>query len=76
MKKSTNIAQKLGYGLAILQHNFDKFFAWGFEEMKKTSEKKTKNSSKFTGVLKKIGGFLGVMGEEYYRKYEELKKKE
>lgn len=68
-------AEMLGRGLAVLQHSFDKFFEWGFREMKKSASKPEKNSSKIIRIFKKIGGFLGVMGEEYYQKYENLKKK-
>lgn len=76
-KKKINSAKIIGDGLAIIQHSFDKLFEFGFKEIKKQSAKepKSKNESKIVKVLKKIGGFFGVMGEEYYRKYEELKKK-
>ena len=74
MSKKIKSAAMLGRGLAVLQHSFDNLFKWGFTKMKKKAIKKEKNPSQFTQVLKKIGGFLGIMGEEYYKKYEELKK--
>lgn len=76
-KKKLNSAKMLGKGLAILQHSFDKLFAWGFSEMKAHSTKTTKQKEgRVMKALRGLGGFLGIMGEEYYKKYEELKKKE
>ena len=76
--KKYKSAEIIGKGLAVLQHNFDKLFEWGFKEIKKQSNKKpeSKTESGFIKGLKKVGGYLGVMGEQYYKKYEDLKKKE
>jgi hypothetical protein len=75
-KKKFNSAKIIGDGLAIFQHSFDKLVEFGFKEIRKQSVKKpkSKDQSKIVKCLKKIGGFFGIMGEEYYRKYEDLKK--
>lgn len=77
-KKKFKSAAFIGHGLAYIQHKFDKLFEWGFHEIKKKSDEKTKfkDENKFTRTLKKIGGYLGVTGEEYYKRYKDLKKKE
>lgn len=77
-KKKFKSAEAIGKTFAVLQHSFDKLFEWGFKEIKKKSNQKpqTKDESGFVKTLKKIGGFFGEMGEEYYRKYEDLKKKD
>ncbi len=76
-KVKSKSAKIIGSGLAILQHNFDKLFEWGFKEMKdKSAKKNRKKECKVMKALRKVGGFLGIMGEEYYKKYEDLKKKD
>jgi len=77
-KKNYKSAEVIGKTFAVLQHSFDKLFEWGFKKMKENSnkKKKTKNESKVVGILRTFGSFLGETGEHYYKKYENLKKKE
>lgn len=74
-------ARTLGSGLAHIQHGLDKGAEWGFEKLKQagSAPKKDKTKNKYLKQAKKVGkgtlGFLGQMGENYYKRYEELKKR-
>ena len=80
VKKSSSLAKTIGQSLALLQDGVDYAVESGCKALKKVSEKKTKpkkNESKHVRSVKKIGksalNFLGVMGDEYYKKYEKIK---
>ena len=66
-------AKTLGSGCAHVQHGVDKAAEWGFAKLKDI-EGKGKGRGK-ENIGRSVLGFFGQMGENYYKKYEELKKK-
>lgn len=80
-KKELTWAELIGNGMAYLQNAADNVAEWGFSRMKKVSEEEPKidpASSRVIGRVKAAGkktvGFLGNLGDAYYKHYEELKK--
>lgn len=74
-------AKTLGSAGAHLQHGLDKGAEWGFAKLKQAGsapKKKDKTKNKYLRTAKQAGRgtvtFLGQLGENYYKKYEELKK--
>jgi uncharacterized membrane protein YebE (DUF533 family) len=66
----------LGDCFAQLQNSIDTVASWGFGKLKNLGAQNTKKESgKIAKVGRGIAGFLGEMGTEYYKKYEELKQK-
>jgi len=63
-----------------LQHSVDYAVESGCKALKDVSKKKSKpakNENKYLSKAKKFGkdsiGFLGSIGDEYYKKYEKIK---
>ncbi len=80
-KEDLTWAMLIGNGLAYLQNAADNVAEWGFSRMKKVSEEKPEVDPAVSPVIgkvkaagKKTVGFLGNLGDAYYRHYEELKK--
>ena len=79
-KKSSSLAKTIGQGLALLQDGVDYAVESGCKALKKMSEKKAKpkkDENKYLRTAKKFGkgtmNFLGIVGDEYYKKYEKIK---
>ena len=74
-------AKTLGACGAHVQHGFDRLCDWGFRELRKagsndvidTEENPHLARAKRTG--KATLRFLGMLGESYFREYENLKKR-
>ena len=77
------MAQVIGKGFAYVQHGMDRVIEWGLASMKKAGEapvnKKESSENPQLDRIKLMGrktlGFIGTLGDEYYRTYEELKAK-
>lgn len=75
MNEQTKKASKvLGKGLAHVQDAVDRVFAWGFGKLKDSSKDPEKEENQVIKAGKKVGGFIGDAGVEYYDEYEKLKK--
>lgn len=80
--RSSSLARLLASSAAHLQHGMDQVIAWGFRSMKHAGEQKSPSKEPPTVLArgKTIGrgllSFLGTVGEEYYKTYEELKQRE
>lgn len=59
--------------MAFVQDTMDRAFAWGFGKLKKVSKEPDKTENKVLKVSKKVGGFIGDTGAEYYKEYDRLK---
>ena len=78
---SSKVAKVIGHSLAHLQDGIDFFADAGFKALKKVGEAKEKrlkkDGNKYAYAAKKGGKevlkFLGMAGDEFYNKYEELK---
>ncbi len=75
-------ARTLGFSLAHVQDGVDRCVEWGFAKLKQTGDTPKKEERIRNPYLKNTLqvtrgtlGFLGLLGENYYRKYEELKRK-
>jgi len=79
----------IGHGLAHLQHATDRIVRWGFVQMKKQNEdspeqtacppSKKKTAKLLRFAKRGVGAGLrtiGLLGESYYERYEQLKQKE
>ena len=84
-KKSGNFwADSIGHGLAYLQDGVDDVCKWGFAKMRSIGyskmPKQKREENRCVYGAKKLGrgtlGFLGNIGDAFYRKYTELKKEE
>lgn len=77
---ATAWARTLGAGLANIQHGVDTLAEWGFKQLKSAGEspKKDRTKNRYLRCVKHISkgavGFLGQLGDNYYEKYEELKR--
>lgn len=78
---STAWAKTIGSACAHLQHGLDKSAEWGFGKLKEAggaSKKNDTTKNKYLRETKKFAkgtiGFLGQLGDGYYKKYEELKR--
>lgn len=76
-KQADSIARVIGKGYAHVQHGMDRVAEWGFARLKEQgnvqpSKAKTV-TEKATSVGRGVLGFLGTLGDAYYRTYEELK---
>lgn len=79
-KKDNGVASSIGRGLAHVQSTVDDVLSWGFRGLKKAASKgKTPIKddgtikSKLKRGLKKCAGFLGEVGDSFYKKYEDIK---
>lgn len=74
-------ARTLGAGMANIQHGVDTLAEWGFKQLKTAGEppKKDRTKNRYLRSAKRITkgtiGFLGQLGDNYYKKYEELKRR-
>lgn len=79
MTKRTNsgdMPELIGKGFAHVQHGLDKVIAWGFSQMRSTGEQKPKaNAGRASRFVRGALKTFGKMGDAYYRKYDDLKKK-
>ena len=84
-KKPQNAAQLIGHVLAHVQDSIDVVADAGFRMIRTIGSAPEKKQEKEAGKpyvqkAKRLGKgalrFLGTVGDAYYRKYEELKKKE
>lgn len=64
----------MGKGFAHLQDGFDQISAWGFNKLKKVDSAPKEDEHEIVKASRKVGGFLGELGSEYYNEYERLKK--
>ncbi|MFC1615703.1 hypothetical protein ACFL21_01055 [Patescibacteria group bacterium] len=79
-KKKNGVATSVGKGLAHVQSVFDDVLSWSFRGLKKVAQK-GKDPVKDDGTIKaklkkgfkKSAGFLGEIGDSFYRKYEDIK---
>ncbi len=69
------VSHLLGKGCAHIQDGFDRIFAWGFGKLKDVDTIPKKDEHTVIKASRKIGGFLGELGTEYYSEYEGIKKK-
>jgi hypothetical protein len=79
MKKtsSTKISSLIGKGFAHIQDGFDRVCVWGFDKLKKVDTKTApKNENQIVHGARKVGGFVGEVGTEYFEEYKNLKKEE
>lgn len=74
-KKEIKIPRLIGIFLARLQHLLDLVFLWIFNFLKNKSSQPKKSDNRVVRTGKKVGKFIGDTGSEYYKEYEELKKK-
>ena len=65
----------LGKGLAHVQDIVDRGFFWGFKTLKSSTKNSKKEENKLLRYAKRVGGFVGEAGSEYYKEYESLKTK-
>lgn len=80
-KKGNNWARLVGHGLAHVQNGFDFAADLGFVLLKKAgkgaNKPPKKDENKYVYQAKRTARntmrFLGILGDEYYKKYEELK---
>ncbi len=75
------VPMMIGKTFAYVQHGMDKVIAWGFstmEEASKTPTQKKPSRNLFLRETARAGRgllrFVGTLGTEYYKKYDELKK--
>lgn len=81
-KRPSNWAKVIGHGFAHVQHGIDKLTIWGFKKMREAAKdapkKDAKDAAGWKGktkiAAKRTFSFLGETGDEFYKKYEELKK--
>lgn len=79
-KEDPSFAIVIGKGFAHVQHLTDRVIGWGLKKMKETGEappsaKNDKAAGKAEKAVRGTLKFFGTMGDAYYTKYEELKKK-
>ena len=83
-QKPQGMAALIGGSFAHLQHGIDRLTEWGFSKMRQIppEEKSSKTGtlpiaspSRLLRLGRGAVRFLGIAGEEYYKTYEELKKK-
>jgi len=82
-RASTRWAKLLGETAAYVQDGIDWAVDMGFKALKNIGDKKTQENgasqNKYVRGARQFGRalvhFLGVMGDEYYRTYERLKKR-
>lgn len=77
--RADTIARLAGKSYAYVQHGMDRVIAFGFAAMRQAGED-TAAPAKSRGIASRVGqagrgllGFLGTMGDTYFRTYEELK---
>jgi len=81
--QKSNWANFLGSGLAHVQNGVDTVAELGFALLKKAGKKTeppaSQSGNTYLRTARKAAGtslmFLGSLGDAYYRKYEELKKR-
>lgn len=81
-KEAERWASMIGHGFAHLQDGIDMIVDFGFKQLKKAGDHKVENEKSqnpYVVHAKKFGlgatKFLGILGDEYYKKYAELKRK-
>lgn len=73
----SKVPKIIGDGLAYVQHGVDVVLNWSFKKLKETSKPKpTGDEHVAVKTAKKVGGFFGDIGTEYYAKYEHLKRRQ
>lgn len=76
-EQADSVARVIGKGYAHVQHAMDRVVEWGFMRMKEQGgahgEQAKTVTEKATSVGRGVLGFLGTLGDAYYRTYEELK---
>ncbi len=80
MKKNQTIAERLGETFAVLQHGTDLIAEWGIKklrEVEKTNPPKNLKSAGGKAMMwtRNAMSFFGTVGDVYYEKYEEAKRK-
>lgn len=75
-KKDPKFSQLLGKGCAHVQNGIDEVVDWGFKKLKKIEKNpKKKDEHTLVKITRKIGGFIGDAGTEYYKEYKRIKSK-
>lgn len=74
-KENIKLSRLIGRVLAWVQHFIDLIISWAFGILKKKSGQPENGDNKVVRVGKRIGGFIGEAGTEYYKVYEKLKNK-
>ena len=78
-KQADSVARVIGKGYAHVQHGIDRVVEWGFMRMKEQGDTQPKEAKTVTEKAASVGrgvlGFLGTLGDTYYRTYEDLKKR-
>lgn len=79
-KKKHNTASAIGSFFAHFQSMIDDLLNWSFRKLKDVSKddppqskEDPKMTAKIQKTAKKLGKFVGDMGESYYQEYEKLK---
>ena len=73
-KKPLSIAAFLGSVLAIFQATVDLVLEFFFTKME-TAAEKNKKTGGLAGAFTSVLGFFGEIGNSYFEKYEDLKRK-
>ncbi len=74
-------AKTLGSALAHAQHTLDTVTVWGFKKMKQAGSDPKKSTLKHTyrnlpvSFVRGTFRFLGLLGESYFKRYNDLKRK-
>ena len=71
--KKMKTSRVIGKILAFFQDTIDRIISWGFGKLKSVDKDIDKTENKVLKVTKKIGGFIGETGSEYYEEYDRLK---
>lgn len=75
-KSEKKLSHLLGKGVAHIQDGMDQLATWGFKKLKEVDTKpKKEDEHTVIKASRKVGGFLGEVGSEYYSEYENIKKK-
>ncbi len=85
-RKLASLASVLGHGFAYMQHGIDRAVEWTLKGVKQATRedpaetpKKEKQRHTYINAARKVGRrsifFLGDLGDAFYTKYEELKRK-
>ena len=78
-KQADSVARVIGKGYAHVQHGMDRVVEWGFARLKEQGDTQSDEaktvSEKAASVGRGVLGFLGTLGDTYYKTYGDLKKK-
>ncbi len=86
MTKKRTAAAFIGKNAAIIQHMIDSLVAWGVRKLKEADteekiidEKEPEGTAALAKKAERLGraalGFIGTVGDTYYRTYDHLKAK-